>query len=34
MPVTDYRLIALAPGDRPVVSARMSNVNLYSIRLD
>jgi Tol biopolymer transport system component/DNA-binding winged helix-turn-helix (wHTH) protein len=34
MPVTDYRLIALAPGDRPVVSARMSNVNLYSLRLD
>lgn len=34
MPVIDYRLIALAPGDRPVVSARTSNVNLYSIHLD
>jgi Tol biopolymer transport system component len=30
----DYRLIALAPGDLPVVSAWTSNVNLYSIDLD
>jgi Tol biopolymer transport system component len=34
IPVIDYRLITLAPGDRPVVSARTSNVNLYSIKLD
>jgi len=34
IPVLDYRLIALAPGDRAVISARISNVNLYSIRLD
>lgn len=30
----DYRLIALAPGDLPVVSAWTSNVNLFSIDLD
>lgn len=30
----DYRLITLAPGDLPVVSASTSNVNLYSIDLD
>jgi len=30
----DYRLITLAPGDLPVVSASTSNVNLYSINLD
>ena len=34
IPVIDYRLITLAPGDRPVISARTSNVNLYSIQLD
>jgi Tol biopolymer transport system component/DNA-binding winged helix-turn-helix (wHTH) protein len=31
---TDYRLIGLAPGDLPVVSARTSTVNLYSLDLD
>jgi Tol biopolymer transport system component/DNA-binding winged helix-turn-helix (wHTH) protein len=31
---TDYRLIGLAPGDLPVVSARTSTVNLYSVDLD
>jgi Tol biopolymer transport system component/DNA-binding winged helix-turn-helix (wHTH) protein len=30
----DYRLVSLAPGDLPVVSAWTSNVNLYSIDLD
>lgn len=30
----DFRFIALAPGDLPVVSAWTSNVNLYSIDLD
>ena len=30
----DYRLITLAPGDLPVVSASTSNVNLYSTNLD
>ena len=34
LPVIDYRLITLAPGDRPVVSARTSTVNIYSINLD
>lgn len=34
IPVIDYRLIALAPGDRPVISVRTSNVNLYSIKMD
>ena len=29
----DYRLIGLAPGDLPVVSARTSSVNLYSVDL-
>ena len=31
---TDYRLIGLAPGDLPMVSARTSNVNLYSVDLN
>lgn len=31
---TDYRLIGLAPGDLPVVSARTSAVNFYSIDLN
>jgi Tol biopolymer transport system component len=31
---TDYRLIGLAPGDLPIVSARTSTVNLYSVDLD
>lgn len=31
---TDYRLIGLAPGDLPVVSAHTSTVNLYSLDLD
>jgi Tol biopolymer transport system component len=31
---TDYRLIGLAPGDLPVVSARTSTVNFYSIDLN
>jgi Tol biopolymer transport system component/DNA-binding winged helix-turn-helix (wHTH) protein len=31
---TDYRLIGLAPGDLPVVSAHTSTVNLYSVDLD
>jgi Tol biopolymer transport system component/DNA-binding winged helix-turn-helix (wHTH) protein len=31
---TDYRLIGLAPGDLPVVSARTSTVNLYSVDLN
>lgn len=31
---SDYRLLNLAPGDLPVVSARTSTVNLYSIDLD
>ena len=31
---TDYRLIGLAPGDLPVVSARTSTVNLYRVDLD
>jgi Tol biopolymer transport system component/DNA-binding winged helix-turn-helix (wHTH) protein len=31
---SDYRLLSLAPGDLPVVSARTSTVNLYSIDLD
>ena len=30
---TDYRLIGLAPGDLPVVSAHTSTVNLYSVDL-
>jgi Tol biopolymer transport system component len=30
----DYRLVTLAPGDLPVVSAWTSSVNLYSIDLD
>jgi Tol biopolymer transport system component len=30
----DYRLVSMAPGDLPVVSAWTSNVNLYSIDLD
>ena len=30
----DYRLLSLAPGDLPVVSARTSTVNLYSVDLD
>lgn len=31
---TDYRLIGLAPGDLPIVSAHTSTVNLYSVDLD
>jgi Tol biopolymer transport system component len=31
---TDYRLIGLAPGDLPVVSAQSSTVNIYSLDLD
>ena len=31
---TDYRLIGLAPGDLPMVSARTSTVNLFSVDLD
>jgi Tol biopolymer transport system component/DNA-binding winged helix-turn-helix (wHTH) protein len=31
---TDYRLIGLAPGDLPIVSARTSTVNLYSVDLN
>ena len=31
---SDYRLLSLAPGDLPVVSAHTSTVNLYSIDLD
>lgn len=31
---TDYRLIGLAPGDLPIVSARTSPVNLYSVDLN
>lgn len=31
---TDYRLIGLAPGDSPVVTARIPVVNLYSVDLD
>jgi Tol biopolymer transport system component/DNA-binding winged helix-turn-helix (wHTH) protein len=30
---TDFRLIGLAPGDRPIVSARTSSVNLYEVDL-
>lgn len=30
---TDFRLIGLAPGDRPIVSARTSTVNLYEVDL-
>ena len=31
---TDYRLVGLAPGDLPMVSARTSTVNLYSVDLN
>jgi Tol biopolymer transport system component len=31
---TDYRLIGLAPGDFPIVSAHTSTVNLYSVDLN
>jgi Tol biopolymer transport system component len=31
---TDYRLIGLAPGDLPVVSAHTSTVNIYSVDLN
>lgn len=31
---TDYRLIGLAPGDLPVVSAHTSTVNIYSLDLN
>lgn len=31
---TDYRLIGLAPGDLPIVSARTSTVNYYSVDLN
>ena len=31
---TDYRLIGLAPGDLPMVSAHTSTVNLYSVNLN
>ena len=31
---TDYRLIGLAPGDLPIVSAHTSSVNLYGLDLD
>jgi dipeptidyl aminopeptidase/acylaminoacyl peptidase len=31
---SDYRLLSLAPGDLPVVSARTSTVNLYSVDLN
>jgi Tol biopolymer transport system component/DNA-binding winged helix-turn-helix (wHTH) protein len=34
IPATDYRLIGLAPGDLPVVSARTSTVNLYMVDLN
>lgn len=29
----DYRLITLAPGDRPVVSIQSSSINIYSLNL-
>jgi Tol biopolymer transport system component len=32
--VTDYRLIGLAPGDLPMVSAHTSTVNLYKVDLN
>lgn len=31
---TDYRLIGLAPGDLPVVTARTASVDLYQVNLD
>lgn len=31
---TDYRLIGLAPGDLPIVTARTPDVNLYSVDLN
>jgi Tol biopolymer transport system component len=31
---TDYRLVGLAPGDLPMVSARTSTVNMYSVDLN
>jgi Tol biopolymer transport system component/DNA-binding winged helix-turn-helix (wHTH) protein len=31
---SDYRLIGLAPGDLPVVTARTSTVNIYAVDLD
>lgn len=31
---TDYRLIGLAPGDLPIVSARTSDVDLYALDMD
>jgi len=30
----DYRLIGLAPGDLPIVTARTPDVNLYSVDLN
>ncbi len=30
---SDYRLIALAPGDEPVVNTQSSSVNIYSLDL-
>lgn len=30
----DYQFAGLAPGDAPLVSARMSTANIYSVRLD
>ena len=30
---TDYRLIGLAPGDLPIVTARVPAVNIYSVDL-
>jgi hypothetical protein len=35
-PITssDYRLIGLAAGDLPMVSARTSAINLYSVDLE
>ena len=34
IPATDFRLIGLAPGDLPLVSARTSTVNLYMVDLN
>jgi Tol biopolymer transport system component/DNA-binding winged helix-turn-helix (wHTH) protein len=34
IPVIDYRLISMAPGDQPVISASISTTNVYSIDLD
>jgi hypothetical protein len=29
----DYRLVALAPGDHPIVSTQSSSVNIYSLEM-